>query len=77
LTAAIAVAAQSNVPSVARQTINSIGATAPIGSSPTLQIYTSLTDVIARLPARERVSEALDLKAMHKAELEVIGRRSD
>jgi hypothetical protein len=45
LTAAIAVAAQSTVPSIAHQTINSTGARAPIGSSPTLRIYTSLTDV--------------------------------
>lgn len=54
-TAAIAVAAQSTVPSIAWQVINSIGVTAPIDSPPTLRIYTCLTDVTpvteAELPA--------------------------
>jgi len=45
LTVAIAVPASSKMPSVAKHAHNSIGATAPIGTSPTLQIYTSLTDV--------------------------------
>jgi hypothetical protein len=33
------------MPSIAKHAHNSIGATAPIGTSPTLRIYTSLTDV--------------------------------
>jgi hypothetical protein len=45
LTVAIAVAASSKMPSIAKHAHNSIGATAPIGTSPTLRIYTSLTDV--------------------------------
>jgi hypothetical protein len=45
LTAATVVAAPSKVPVVARHPYNSIGATAPIGSSTTLRNYTSLTDV--------------------------------
>src|SRR5689334_12685112 len=44
-TAAIAVAAPSKVPPVAQHPPNSIGATAPIGTSTTLPNYTSLTDV--------------------------------
>ena len=44
-TAAIAVAAQSTVPSIAWYTTNSISGTAPIEPSPTLRIYTCLTDV--------------------------------
>src|SRR5215831_19319954 len=47
LTAAIAVAAQSTVPSIAWYTTNSISGTAPIEPSPTLRIYTCLTDVTA------------------------------
>ena len=42
---AIAVAASSKMPSVVQHAHNSIGATAPIGTSPTLRISTSLTDV--------------------------------
>ncbi len=46
LTAAIVVAASSMVPSVAHQhASNFVGAMAPIGTSTTLRIYTSLTDV--------------------------------
>src|SRR5579859_922772 len=45
LTVAIAVAASSKMPSVAKHAHNSIGATAPISISHTLRIYTSLTDV--------------------------------
>ena len=45
LTAAIVVAAPSEVPSVAPQTQNSIKATVPIGPSVSSRIYTSLTDV--------------------------------
>jgi hypothetical protein len=44
LTAAIAVAAPSKVPSVAEHAPNSIGAMAPIGTSTTSPNYTSLTD---------------------------------
>src|SRR5690349_3899434 len=45
LMAAIAVAAQSNLPSIVQQITNSIGATAPIDASLIIQIYTSLTDM--------------------------------
>jgi hypothetical protein len=65
LTAAIAIAAQSSVPSIVRHTRNSIGANAPIGSSPTLRIYTSLTDVtppselVVATALRQRLPEFL------------------
>jgi hypothetical protein len=68
LTVAIAVAASSKMPSIAKHAHNSIGATAPIGTSPTLRIYTSLTDVTF---AENRASIRLDQESVHLALLEI------
>jgi hypothetical protein len=42
---AIVIAAQSSAPSIMRRIHTSIDAMAPIGSSPTLRTFTSLTDL--------------------------------